>query len=54
MAGTWRLDRRRDAAVVTVTPFRPPARDALEGPAAEAEDVGRFLGLATTLAVAGA
>jgi hypothetical protein len=51
VAGTWRLDRRGAWARLTVAPFGPPtaAGDAL---AAEATDVGRFLGTDVTFEVA--
>jgi Winged helix DNA-binding domain len=49
VAGTWRLERR---ATLTVEPFTPLAAAELEALAADAADVGRFLGTDVTFAVA--
>jgi DNA glycosylase AlkZ-like len=45
VAGTWRLDRRAAAARLTIEPFTTLPRASLDGLAAEAADIGRFLGL---------
>jgi hypothetical protein len=54
VAGTWRLDRRaaRARGRLTVTPFGPLTAATREGLAAEATDVGRFLGTDVTFEVA--
>jgi hypothetical protein len=52
VAGSWRLDRRTTRARLTVTPFRTLTAAAVDGLAAEAADVGRFLGTDVTFEVA--
>jgi hypothetical protein len=52
VAGTWRLDRRAARARLTVTPFGPLTAATRKGLAAEATDVGRFLGTDVTFEVA--
>jgi len=52
VAGTWRLVRaagRTRRALVTVEPFTALPAGSADGLAAEAADIGRFLGVATTL-----
>jgi hypothetical protein len=51
LVGTWRLDRTAKAIKITVTPFGELPRGAKAGLAAEAEDIGRFLGSPSTLTV---
>lgn len=53
VAGTWARARAGGGLVVTVTPFTRIPRGARAGLRAEAEDVGRFLGLPATLVIAG-
>jgi hypothetical protein len=50
LVGTWRLERGRKATIAVV-PFTSLPRGARAGVAAEARDVGRFLGLETVLSV---
>jgi hypothetical protein len=45
IAGTWRLDTRARTARLTVEPFTSLPRGSRDGLRAEADDVGRFLGL---------
>jgi hypothetical protein len=52
VAGTWRLDRRSAQARLTVTPFGPLTAVIRDGLAAEATDLGRFLGTDVTFEVA--
>jgi hypothetical protein len=52
VAGSWRLDWRTIQARLTVTPFRPLTAAAVDGLAAEATDMGRFLGTDVTFEVA--
>ena len=49
--GTWRLDRTRDPAVVTVTPFATLPRVVLRGVESEVADIARFLARDVVLAV---
>ena len=51
LVGTWRLDRTAKAIKVIVTPFDKLPRGAKAGLAAEAEDIGRFLGSPATLTI---
>lgn len=48
VAGTWRLDRRAKRARLVVEPFGPLTAATRDGLAAEATDVGRFLGTDVT------
>jgi hypothetical protein len=43
VAGTWRTDRKRDVATLTVEPFAPLAARARREVAAEAEALLRFV-----------
>jgi hypothetical protein len=52
VAGTWRLDRRARQARVVVEPFTGLTAATADGLAAEATDVGRFLGIDVTFEVA--
>lgn len=52
VAGTWSRARARDGLTVTVAPFTRVPRAARAGLRAEVEDIGRFLGLPATLAIA--
>jgi hypothetical protein len=52
VAGTWRLDRRTRRARVVVEPFTGLAAATADALAAEATDVGRFLGTDVTFEVA--
>lgn len=49
--GTWRTRRTAGRIDLTVEPFEPLPSTVLPGLAAEAEDIGAFLGLGTRLAV---
>jgi hypothetical protein len=55
VAGTWRLTRRTARAgqavraTLTVEPFTAPLAASADGLAAEAADIGRFLGADVTL-----
>jgi hypothetical protein len=52
VAGTWRLDRRANRARLVVEPFTALAAATRDALAAEATDVGRFLGTDVTFEVA--
>jgi hypothetical protein len=52
--GTWRQQRRRGGLAVEVEPFEPLDRALLPAVEAEAGDLGRFLGVEATVALAGA
>jgi Winged helix DNA-binding domain len=52
VAGTWRLDRHARQARVVVEPFTGLTADTADELAAEATDVGRFLGIDVTFEVA--
>ena len=52
VAGTWATERRAPRLVVQGTPFAPLAPAVAPGLAAECSDLGRFLGVPTTLTVA--
>ena len=49
MAGTWALERRGDAAEITVTPFGRRSAAVRAGAEAEAERLAAFLGCALAL-----
>lgn len=49
IAGTWSRARRRGEEVVTVTPFRDLPADVADALAADADDLGRFLGVPARL-----
>jgi hypothetical protein len=49
--GIWKVQRRRGRLEVQVEPFAPLAQALLPGVAAEAADVGRFLGIEAVLSV---
>ena len=54
VVGTWRLDRTRDPAVVTVEPFATLPRVVLRGVESEVADIARFLARDVVLAVGAA
>lgn len=53
VAGTWRAERRAARVTVRVTPFAPLGEGVADALAAEAADVGRFLGLDAVLEAEG-
>jgi len=52
LAGTWRTRKRSSGLLVEVSPFGPLTAEVRAALASEADDVGRFLGVPTTLRVA--
>lgn len=51
VVGTWRLQRQKDRILLSVRPFEPLDPAILPHLEAEATDIGRFLGMGTTLAL---
>jgi winged helix DNA-binding protein len=49
VVGTWRQQRTRDGLSVVIEPFEPLPRELLPALEAEVADVGRFLGVPSTL-----
>jgi hypothetical protein len=45
IAGTWRLESRARTARLMVQPFTPVPPSSRDGLRAEADDIGRFLGV---------
>jgi hypothetical protein len=50
VVGTWRLVRKAESAAVELTPFDSLPRKVRAAIDAEDDDIGRFIGLSTTLA----